>query len=43
MEIVQLFMLCGEYVEHFHENVTLYITDLLENADAFIPDAKETS
>ena len=29
-----------EYVEHFHENSTLYVTDLLENADAFIPDAK---
>lgn len=29
-----------EYVEHFHENVTHYITDLLENADAFIPDAR---
>ena len=29
-----------EYVEHFHENVTLYVADLLENADAFIPDAK---
>jgi len=27
-------------VEHFHENVTHYITDLLENADAFIPDAR---
>jgi len=30
-----------EYVEHFHGNMTYYITDLLENADAFIPNAKE--
>lgn len=30
-----------EYVEHFHGNVTYYITDLLENGDAFIPNAKE--
>ena len=29
-----------EYVEHFHENSTLYVTDMLENLDAFIPDAK---
>ena len=36
-----IYAMWREYVEHFHENVTLYVTDLLENADAFIPDAKE--